>query len=171
MPLLGEIRIFAGKSAPAGWVLCDGRFLSTDKYQALYSLLGFTYGGNSSQKLFKVPDLRGRAALHMGTGQGLTERKPGDTGGSEGVGLKIAQIPSHSHEPLSASSGPASTDQPDGNALPGESRLYTTRSNAQNLRKSAISSAGMGYAHENRQPYIVVNFIINVKGEYPAHSS
>ena len=168
-PFIGEIRIFAGNFAPVGWAFCDGQLLSIAQNTALFSLLGTTYGGDGAST-FALPDLRGRVPLHKGTGPGLTTRYRGQTGGQEQVTLNTSQIPSHNHN-LMGSSNAASATSPAGN-LPGttsRTRLYSS-SSASNVQMDtdAITNVGGSQAHDNTQPYLVLNYIICLQGLYPS---
>jgi len=113
---LGEVRIFAGNYAPEGWQFCNGQSLSVSEYQALYSLIGTTYGGDGVNT-FALPDLRGRVPVGVGSGPGLTPRVLGQSGGSEEVALVESQIPAHGHN-LTVNTSEASTATPSQNMLP-----------------------------------------------------
>src|SRR5215471_18916874 len=117
-PYLGEIRMFAGNFAPAGWMFCEGQLLPISEYESLFNLIGTTYGGDG-QSTFGLPDLRGRVPLHFGNGFTLAE-----TGGVETVTLTVSQIPAHTHTML-ASTGAATTADPT-NGFPAEVPLATT---------------------------------------------
>src|SRR5439155_25945975 len=110
-PYVGEIRMFAGNFAPAGWMFCEGQLLPISEYETLFNLIGTTYGGDG-QSTFALPDLRGRIPLHFGNGFTLAE-----TGGVETVTLTASQIPAHTH-PLVASGPAANQTNPTGNLLP-----------------------------------------------------
>src|SRR5512135_3630836 len=110
-PYIGEIRLFGGNFAPVGWAFCDGALVPISENDALFNLIGTTYGGDG-QLTFALPDLRGRLPMHMGTGPGLSPRTIGEQGGVETVTLTANQIPAHSHVPLSVSGdGNQSTPQ------------------------------------------------------------
>ncbi len=164
-PFLGEIIMFGGNYAPRGWALCDGQLLPISQNDALFSILGTTYGGDGRTS-FGLPDLRGRVPVHAGSGPGLTSRPLGQKAGVEHVTLNITQIPPHTHKPR-ASDNQADEQLPgthvmadDGNAIP----IY---SNTPNTDMQDTTSAGGGQAHDNMQPYQVVNFIIALQGTYP----
>lgn len=158
-PYLGEIRMFGGTFVPYGWVSCDGSLLSINSNQALFAILGTTYGGNGVTT-FAVPDLRGRLAVHAGSGPGLTPRTLGQQFGTESVSLNVAQMPSHQHSMTGATT--QTTDRPAGAAAaPGSSYGTPTTPMA------ATQSAGQGLPHENMQPSLAVNFIIATQGIFP----
>lgn len=165
-PYVGEIRIFAGNFAPAGWQFCNGALLSISENETLFQLIGTTYGGDG-QTTFAVPDLRGRLPLHQGNGFTLAS-----AGGAEQVTLTISQIPSHSH-PLLATSNQATATAPSNSVLPGRPSLVTVTpygSDAPRVAMSpaAISSIGGSQPHSNMQPYLCVNFIISLFGIFPS---
>ncbi|PCJ07441.1 MAG: phage tail protein [Rhodobacteraceae bacterium] len=167
-PFIGEIIMFGGNFAPRDWALCDGQLLAITSNSALYSILGTTYGGDG-RNTFGLPDLRGRVPMHAGSGPGLTSRPLGQTGGEQTVTLGITQIPPHTHKPR-ATDQQANEQLPgahvmgdDGNAIP----IY---SNTPTTEMQDTTSAGGGQAHDNMQPYQVVNFIIALQGTYPSRS-
>jgi microcystin-dependent protein len=163
-PYVGEIRMFAGNFAPAGWMFCDGALLPISENETLFNLIGTTYGGDG-QSTFALPDLRGRIPIHWGGGFQLAE-----TGGVESVTLTANQIPVHSH-PLVASADLASLPDPVGAVL-ATSRvagvdLYIEDVPNAPLAANAIGPAGGSQPHDNRQPYLCLNFIISLYGIYP----
>ncbi len=170
---LGEIRMFAGDYAPQGWALCNGALLPLANNQALYSLLGTTYGGNGVDT-FAVPDLRGRAPMSTGTGvipgtgQSLTPRALGNSVGNETVALNQNNLPAHTH-PMPAG-GAGATNAPAGK-LPGTAatNLYSqTTTAAVNMNLAMVSPAGGGgLPHNNMMPTTCINFIIALSGIYP----
>jgi len=168
-PFLGEVRMFAGTFAPVGWELCNGQLLSIAENDALYNLLGTTYGGDGVNT-FGVPDLRGRSPVHQGQGQGLSNRVLGQLTGTETVTLTAAQIPAHYH-PVHATNtaGTASipTNNVWGQGSTGE-KQYTQ--NAPNVSMSAncTTSTGGSQPHENMMPFLAVSFIIATQGIYPS---
>lgn len=163
-PYVGEIRMFAGNFAPAGWALCEGQLLPISENETLYQLIETTYGGDG-QSTFALPDLRGRIPIHQGNGFILAE-----TGGAEEVTLTVNQIPSHSHA-LRASAGTGYIASPAG-ALPARHRDYKTFLNAvpaaQSMHASTLSPVGGSQPHENRPPFLCVNFIISLFGIFPS---
>jgi microcystin-dependent protein len=171
-PYLGEVRMFGGNFAPRGWSPCDGRLLSISEYDALFTLLGTTYGGDG-QTTFGVPDLRGRLPIHAGTGPGGATYPLGERSGSETVTLTTAQLASHSH-PLMASSSPAEGADPTGNVLAGsDSQSFYGPANpdkAAEMNPAFVTSTGGSQPHDNMQPYLCVTFIIATEGIYPSQS-
>jgi microcystin-dependent protein len=164
-PFLAEIRVFGFNFAPRGWAQCNGQILPINQYQALYSLLGTTYGGDG-RTTFALPDLRGRVPLHEGQGAGLLNRTLGARSGGEGITLSVAEIPSHNHT-LQATSDPASSDSPSGNVLAtAEDDLYSRPEDLVSQSASAVQTVG-GQSHQNMQPYLVVDFCIALQGLFP----
>ncbi len=164
-PYVGEIRMFAGNFAPAGWMFCEGQLLPISENETLFQLLGTTYGGDG-QSTFALPDLRGRVPLHQGNGFILAE-----TGGVETITLTVAQIPAHSH-PMLGSNRVAVDVNPEGR-VPADTGLagefsYLEDVPSQNFHPTAISSVGGSQPHENRQPYLCVDFIISLFGIFPS---
>lgn len=170
-PFLGEVRMFAGNFAPVGWALCDGSLLPISQNDALFNLLGTTYGGDG-QTTFGVPDLRGRTPIHQGQGPGLSPRNMGDKVGSENVTLTQAQLPSHYH-PVHAHAEVGTQANPGAAvwaaASTGE-KQYTKNAANTNMAATCTGPAGGGQPHENRVPFQVVNFIICTEGIYPPQS-
>ncbi len=166
-PYVGEIRMFGGNFAPLGWMLCDGQLLAISEYDTLFNLIGTTYGGDG-QATFALPDLRGRVPLHAGSGPGLSNRTIGEAGGQETVTLTVSQMPGHAHAPM-ASSLPGSQASPS-NAVWAASRslLYSTETPGLAMNPAAVSNTGGSQPHENRIPYLGLNFIIAVFGIYPS---
>jgi microcystin-dependent protein len=167
-PYVGEIRMFAGNFAPAGWMFCEGQLLPISEYETLFNLIGTTYGGDG-QSTFALPDLRGRIPLHFGNGFTLAE-----TGGAETITLTVSQIPAHSH-PLLATGNPASGAVPSPNVLPASSSAstispYGTDAPKGTLHPSSIGSVGGSQPHNNFQPYLCVDFIISLFGIFPSQT-
>lgn len=162
-PYVGEIRMFAGNFAPQGWTFCDGQLLAISEYDTLFNLIGTTYGGDG-QQTFAVPDLRGRLPIHFGSG--FTQ---GQSGGTESVTVTTAQTASHSH-PMQATNNNASATGAGGNVLaqtPTYSPYLSGFSPDSALSPASIGSAGGNQAHENRQPFLCINFIMSLFGIYP----
>ena len=176
-PILGEIKIFAGSFAPAYWFFCDGSILNIAQYNALYALIGTTYGGNGSTT-FAVPDLRGRLPIGQGTGPGLTSRTLGLNGGTEAVTLTTAETPSHSHLVKASMSTTASVTSPSTTTylgpvvVPGQTG-YGYVSNVEGGVKSALDKSVIypfgagGQPHDNMMPSMAINFIICTVGLWP----
>jgi microcystin-dependent protein len=164
-PYVGEIRMFGGNFAPAGWMFCEGQLLPISENETLFQLIGTTYGGDG-QSTFGLPDLRGRIPLHQGSGFTLAE-----TGGAETVTLTVNQIPAHSHA-LLASSAVTQQTNPTAN-LVGQStqaKLYIDDVPNVNLSPLVISSVGGSQPHNNFQPYLCVDFIISLFGLFPSQT-
>ena len=157
---VGEIRMFAGDFAPAGWMFCAGQPLPISENEALFTLIGTTYGGDG-QETFALPDLRGRLPLHRGNG--LTQ---GQNGGVEEVTLTIQSWPTHSHA-LLASTDAGTTTNPPGNVLARGGAAYIQDVGASPLNPASISPAGGSQPHTNMQPYLCISFIISLYGIYP----
>jgi len=166
-PYVGEVRLFAGNYAPAGWALCQGQVLAIPDYETLYSLIGTTYGGNG-QTTFGLPDLRGRVPVHQGQGPGLSPRALGETGGAERVALLTGQTPLHTHA-LHASTAPASIATPAGSVLGATGAAsYGPGPASTAMASSAVDTAwGTAQPHENMAPTLTVNYIIALYGIYP----
>lgn len=160
---LGEIRRVAFSFAPRGWALCNGQILSIAQNQALFSLLGTQYGGNGTTT-FALPDLRGRSPIHTGPGA-----SPGEVGGQELVTLLPANLPAHSHLPQ-ASSNAATVASPQGVywANPGQPAYGADAAGV--MGSAAISPNGGSQPHENRSPYVVINYIIAISGIFPSRN-
>src|SRR3954454_12363740 len=148
-PYVGEIRIFAGNFAPAGWMFCEGQLLPISENETLFQLIGTTYGGDG-QSTFGLPDLRGRIPIHQGNGFILAE-----SGGAEQITLTVSQIPAHTHPFL------ASSDQGNANgttgavmAKTGGALIYNAGSNPISMAPQAISAVGGSQPHNNFQPYL-----------------
>lgn len=172
-PYIGEIMLWAGNFAPLGWAFCDGATLPIAQYEALFNLIGTTYGGDG-QTTFRLPDLRGRVPLHEGTGPGLSPYVLGQSGGSENVSLVATQIPAHDHAPAAASAVGA-TAAP-ANGVPGRdpagTLAWTNSPGAavQPMSGSHISTTGGSQPHTNLRPILALNFVIALEGIFPSMS-
>ncbi len=169
-PYIGEIRMFGGNFAPQGWAFCDGRLLSIAQYDALFNLIGTTYGGDG-QTTFALPDLRGRIPIHAGTGAGVSVVL-GQIAGVESVTLTVNQLPAHGHG-LIGSTDVASQSSSSGNVLaqPSTIDLYrpaTAPTDA--LNSAAITAAGGSQPHDNMGPFLCITFIIALEGIYPTQN-
>jgi microcystin-dependent protein len=162
-PYVGEIRMFAGNFAPAGWMFCAGQLLPISENETLFNLIGTTYGGDG-QSTFALPDLRGRLPLHMGNGFILAE-----TGGAEEITLTVSQIPAHSH-PLLASTSGGTLASPGNNLLAesGTINPYIEDVANGNMNVAAVSTVGGSQPHTNFQPYLCISFIISLFGIFPS---
>ncbi|MCK4784696.1 MAG: phage tail protein [Desulfobacteraceae bacterium] len=167
-PFLAQIVMFGGNFAPRGWALCDGQLLQIAQNTALFSLLGTTYGGDG-RTTFGLPDLRGRVAMHPGTGPGLSNYRLGQKGGVEQVTLNINQIPSHTHE-AKAYSGQGNQQGPGGNVLAFDRRETQYSNETPDVDMSVGSAVGGSQPHTNMQPYLGINHIIALVGMYPSRT-
>jgi len=182
-PFVAEIIMFGGNFAPRGWALTDGQLLPISQNQALFSILGTTFGGDGRTS-FGLPDLRGRVPMHAGTGPGLATRRLGQKGGAQSATLGIANLPSHNHpgsavtSALQATSASSNTGDPDGNALAntGNSRVYNNSAPNVSMHAASITNTttiaaqGGGQSFSIEQPYQVVNFIIALVGVFPSRN-
>jgi microcystin-dependent protein len=166
-PYVGEIRIFAGNFAPAGWMFCEGQLLPISENETLFQLIGTTYGGDG-QATFALPDLRGRIPLHFGNGFSLAE-----TGGAEEITLTVAQIPAHNHA-LLGTVNQGTQNQPQNMALaqsPTQNAFpYGSDNPPTTLGSASISPVGGNQPHSNFQPYLCVDFIISLFGLFPSQT-
>lgn len=164
-PYVGEIRMFAGNFAPAGWAFCEGQLMPISENETLFNLIGTTFGGDG-ENTFALPDLRGRLPIHQGAGFILAE-----TGGAEEITLTVNQIPSHSH-PLLASTVPATDGNPGGRVLAESGTagafLYLEDAPTVTLAPTSVSPVGGSQPHTNFQPYLCVSFIISLFGIFPS---
>ena len=165
-PYVGEIRMFAGNFAPAGWMFCDGQLLPISENETLFQLIGTTYGGDG-QSTFALPDLQSRVPIHQGNGFVLAEQ-----GGVEDVTLTVQQIPVHSH-PLLGSGAAANSRNPPNNMLAKAAGTIYTNNPGRGLAvmsPQAIGIDGGSQPHTNIQPYLTINFIISLFGIFPSPS-
>jgi microcystin-dependent protein len=165
-PYVGEIRMFAGNFAPAGWMFCEGQLLPISENETLFQLIGTTYGGDG-QSTFALPDLRGRIPIHQGNGFILAE-----TGGAEEITLTVNQLPAHSH-PMLATTDAASTTAPSSSVLLARALAATITPYGSDNPKSALHPSSVGpvggsQPHTNFQPYLCVDFIISLFGIFPS---
>ena len=176
-PYIGEIRMFGGNFAPRDWAFCNGQLLSISEYEALFALIGTTYGGDG-QTTFAVPDLQSRLAVGEGAGPGLTPRQIGTSAGSETVTLTQAQMPAHNHMVIATTalgnlSGPGATAvvaKPDGAdstlyIVPGSVPITTVAMSPQ-----SIGVAGGNQPHGNLMPSLCLSFIISLFGIFPSRN-
>ncbi len=168
-PYIGEIRMFGGNFAPAGWMFCDGSILAISEYETLFNLIGTTYGGDG-QSTFALPDLRGRVPVHMGQGAGLSAYTIGQMGGQEMVTLTTSQMPAHSHVPQ-ANTGMGSQTSPAGNVWANSTNLpYSASAPSAAMDPAAVGMAGGSQPHDNMVPYLCISFIISLFGIFPTQS-
>jgi len=168
-PYVGELRIFAGNFAPAGWQFCEGQLMPISENETLFQLIGTTYGGDG-QSTFALPDLRGRVPIHQGTGGGVSYTLA-QTGGAEEVTLSISQIPSHSH-PMLGASGNGAQANPKNNVLASSTlvKLYSGEAPDTAMAATSITAIGGNLPHTNFQPYLCVNYIISLFGIFPSQN-
>jgi microcystin-dependent protein len=181
---IGEIRMFGGNFAPRGWAMCEGQLLPIAQHQALFSVLGTTYGGDG-RTTFALPDMRGRVTIHPGQGHGLTAHRLGQKGGQEQVTLTVNEMPSHTHtvkQTLQDVTAGKKTNDTAAGSLPQETKINPTQkpfSPAAASVQSApgkkpaeisINATGGGQAHENMPPYVAINYIICLNGVYPSRN-
>jgi microcystin-dependent protein len=163
-PFVGEIRMFGGNFAPAGWALCDGSVMPISENDTLFALIGTTYGGDG-QTTFALPDLSSRVPIHAGAGFVLGQR-----GGAEAVTLTATQMPIHTH-PVNASSKGALSRDPAGNLWAAwNSQQFSNQSTDGPMNTGAIGNAGGNQPHTNLGPFTTVTFIISLFGVFPSQS-
>jgi microcystin-dependent protein len=160
-PLMGELKLVSFNWAPQGWALCNGQFLPINQNQALFSLLGTMYGGNG-QTTFALPDLRGRVPMHIG--DGFTQ---GQASGQEFHTVTQSEMPTHNH---SVNASTQNGNQADIGILAGLSEAYSGFSNVTTLHPATVTQIGGSQAHENRQPFLVMNWIIALQGVFPSRT-
>jgi len=165
-PFLSEIRMVSFNFAPKGWALANGQFLPINQNQALFALLGTTYGGNG-QTNFALPDFRGRVPVHFGNGYNLGQR-----GGQEAHTITMSELPQHNHFVAAIDSGPSNSNDPSGaylaNTLP--NNFYSTVPGSAGLNPATVSNVGGSQAHNNLQPFMVINFCIALQGIFPSQN-
>ena len=163
-PFLSEIRIMSFGFPPKGWALCDGQLLPINQNQALFSLLGTTYGGDGRVN-FALPDLRGRAPVHVGS------HTQGERGGAEQHTLIAAEMPTHAHDLMASST--------DGDSAVAQGHVLARRrdqpylpppASLQAMRAGTVANVGGGQAHTNLQPYLVLNFCVALQGIFPSRN-
>ncbi len=166
-PFIAEVKIFSGNFAPRGWAACNGQLLPINQNQALFSILGTTYGGNGVNN-FALPNLRDRVPMHAGNGPGLAGRQLGEMAGEAAVTLQASQMPEHSHTLRGA--GAVSTGTPSAAVVPGAGpKVYRAATNLTPMG-AGLTAAGGGQPHENRQPYLGLMFIIALQGIFPSRN-
>ena len=169
-PYVGEIRMFAGNFAPAGWMFCDGTTLPISENEVLFQLIGTTYGGDG-EETFNLPNLQSRVPIHAGTNQGITYQI-GEMAGTEQETLSTQQIPNHTH-PLTASTTLGNSANPGGAVLaqtPASITPYIEDAGSLAMNAAAITPAGGSQPHENVQPFLCINYIISLFGIFPSQT-
>ncbi len=168
-PYIGEIRMFGGNFAPAGWAFCDGSLLSIAENDALFNLIGTTYGGDG-QNTFALPDLRGRAPLHAGQGPGLSNYTLGQAGGTESVTLTPNQLPAHSHLAQGQTAAGSQTSPSNGVWAASTLNQFSANTPTQPFAANAVGMSGGSQPHDNMMPYATINYIISLFGIYPSQA-
>jgi len=172
-PYIGEIRMFGGNFPPNGWAFCDGQQLAIAENDALFTLIGTTYGGDG-QSFFNLPDLQSRVPVHQGTGPGGQTFVEGEAGGVESVTLTTAQLPAHTH-PMLGSVNNATSSSPTDN-VPASTPLalnqtaYGTDVPIKAIAPTSIAPFGGSQPHENTQPFLVISFILSLFGIFPTQN-
>ena len=169
-PYIGEIRMFAGTFAPAGWAFCNGQQLPISENDALFTLIGTTYGGDG-QETFNLPNLQSRVPIHFGNGPDGVNYPLAQAAGTESVTLTTQQIPVHTHAMLATTatgnlSGPANNTLSDSPNI----KLYTAQVPSQTMNANSITPVGGSQPHENCQPFLCINFIISLFGVFPTQT-
>ena len=167
-PYVGEIRMFAGNFAPAGWMLCEGQTLPISENETLFNLIGTTYGGDG-QETFNLPNLQSRVPIHMGTGPDGTVYQLAEQAGTESVTLTTAQIPVHTHG-LTCSTAAGAVNSPANQVIAASPSvlLFIQDTPDSNLNTNSVTPQGGSQPHENCQPFLCVNFIISLFGIFPS---
>jgi len=160
-PFVGEIRMFAGNFAPAGWMFCQGQVIPISENDTLFNLIGTTYGGDG-ESTFALPDLQGRIPMHQGGGFILAEK-----GGTEQVTLTVQQIPAHSHPMVVSNDVPAQSTPANNVSGQAAAKFYRAGSPSDQLNQQVIAPTGGSQPHTNFQPYLCIDFIISLFGIYP----
>ncbi len=172
---MGDIRLFAGSYAPVGWMLCAGQLLNISEYDALFALIGTTYGGDGVNT-FKLPDLRGRLPVGQGNGPGLTPYVLGQEFGTESVTLLSQQMPSHSHSFFASTASPSTSPSPTNNvfAHSNTDNIYAplpqTGADPQVMNVASVQVAGGNQPHNNIMPTTAINYILCVQGIFPSRN-
>jgi len=168
-PYVGEIRMFGGNFAPAGWMLCDGQLLPISENETLFQLIGTTYGGDG-ESTFALPNLQSRIPIHMGQGAGLTNRTLAEAAGVESVTLTTQQIPIHTHAVL-ASQTKGTDNLPSNNVMASQAPVTVFKPSAVApglaMNAASVTPAGGNQPHDNMHPFLCINFIISLYGLFP----
>lgn len=167
-PYVGEVRMFGGNFAPAGWMFCEGQLLPISENETLFQLIGTTYGGDG-QSTFALPDMRGRVPVHMGTGSGLSTYVLAETFGAETVTITQNTLASHSHT-LLAYNAVANSPNPGNNllGLSSQASMFFSDPPSAAMDSSIVSAVGGNQPHDNFMPYLCVSFIISLFGIFPS---
>jgi microcystin-dependent protein len=163
-PFLSEIRIMSFGFPPKGWATCDGQLLPINQNQALFSLLGTTFGGDGRVN-FGLPNLQGRVPIHVGSGHTLGER-----GGEQGHTLSISEIPTHTHVFNGTTASTGASPVPVNNYLAPTASMYGAATNLTSVIPTSVTSTGGSQSHLNMQPFLVLNFSIALQGIFPSQT-
>jgi microcystin-dependent protein len=163
-PFLGEVKIISWNFPPKGWTFCNGQLLPINQNQALFSILGTTYGCDG-RTTFALPNLQGRMPVHVGDGIVLGER-----GGETAHTLNITELPAHQHTPLGSSTNPPTSPTAQGNLWSANNAKPFAASGAAGMNPACITNTGGSQPHENMSPYLVLNFIIALQGIFPSQN-
>jgi microcystin-dependent protein len=169
-PYVGEIRIFAGNFAPAGWMFCNGSLIAIGQNETLFNLIGTTYGGDG-QQTFALPDLRGRVPVHQGQGSGLSARTMGEFSGTETVTITPNQMAVHRHTLKASSSLSNGASGPGGVLAATAVKIYDNISPpSDSMAAQAVSPQGGGQPHNNMAPFLGISYIISLFGVFPSQA-
>ena len=166
---VGEIRMFAGNFAPRGFAFCDGQLLAVSTNDALFSLLGTTYGGDG-RTTFGLPDMRGRIPIHTGSGPGQPVYREGQKGGTENVTLTVAQMPSHTHAWQAVNAAASAADPSGAYLAQTQADIYNEEDPERTFAPTAVSAKGGNQPHTNLMPTLCIHFIIALFGIYPSRT-
>lgn len=169
-PYVGEIRMFGGSFAPAGWAMCQGQLMPISQNETLFNLIGTTYGGDG-QETFAIPDCQGRVPVHMGTGSSGTTYQIGEKAGTETVTLNTNQMPNHTH-PWLISQDSATQNSPSGNLVASSTNIknWSPFPGTASMNANAVTPIGGNQPHENMMPYLCITFIISLFGIFPSQN-
>jgi microcystin-dependent protein len=169
-PFVGEIRMFAGNFAPAGWMFCEGQPMPISENEVLFQLIGTTYGGDG-EETFNLPNLASRVPIHLGTGPDGTTYQIGEMAGTEQETLTTQQIPNHSHA-LTCSTAAGAQNPPANQVIAASPSvlLFIQDDTDSTLAASSVQPSGGSQPHENTQPFLCINFIISLFGVFPTQT-
>ena len=170
-PYIGEIRMFGGSFAPAGWAMCNGQLIPISENDALFNLIGTTYGGDG-QSTFALPNLQSRVPIHMGQGPGIAQTyQIGESGGTESVTLTTQSIPQHTHPAMCSNAAGSGSDPSGGVWATSDTTQYQTGSGPNtNMGSMPTTPAGGSQPHDNLIPFLVVTYIISLFGIFPSQN-
>jgi microcystin-dependent protein len=166
---VGEIRMFAGNFAPAGWMFCEGQALPISENETLFQLIGTTYGGDG-ESTFNLPNLASRIPLHMGTGPDGTTYQIGEQAGTEQETLTMYQIPSHMHVQTASTNLSTAAYTSANGVLGAGQKIYTGNGGGAPMAANAVGPTGGNQPHDNMSPYLCINFIISLFGIFPSQA-